>query len=183
MNTYKLSFFGGWAEISYYQTIQLPDVVTPEVPAVLDEDGNEVTPAVPETTTPGGTQSVVLQCTSYHPTQLELIHADCAKHGVTIEGDDAQAIAEWVANYIPPDPIPAPIPHVVSIRQAKMALHTANLLDDIDAAVMATGRLAQIEWEYATEVRRNHPLIAMIQVAKGLTDEEIDTLFVSASLL
>jgi hypothetical protein len=69
------------------------------------------------------------------------------------------------------------------MRQAKMALHTANLLDDIDAAVMATGRLAQIEWEYATEVRRNHPLIAMIQVAKGLTDEEIDTLFVSASLL
>jgi hypothetical protein len=80
--------------------------VVPEVPAVLEE-GNEVTPYAPETTTPGGTQQVILQCTSYHPTQLELIHADCATHGVTIEGNDAQAIAEWVADYVPPAP---PVP-------------------------------------------------------------------------
>lgn len=46
----------------------------------------------------------VLQCTSYHPTQLELIHADCAKHGVTIEGADAEAVAQWVADYVPPAP-------------------------------------------------------------------------------
>lgn len=49
----------------------------------------------------------VLQCTSYHPTQLTLIQADCEKHGVTIEGADAEAISQWVADYVPPAP-PAP---------------------------------------------------------------------------
>lgn len=50
---------------------------------------------------------LVLQSTSYHPTQLDLIQADCATHGVKIEGDDAEAVANWVANYVPPPP-PAP---------------------------------------------------------------------------
>lgn len=103
MITTKLTFDPtGWLEINYIYTINLPDVVIPETPEFLDKDGNVIIPAAPGRTEPGGTQSVVLQSTSYHPTQLELIQADCATHGVTLDGDDAEAVAEWIASYVPP---------------------------------------------------------------------------------
>lgn len=92
MITTTLTFFGGWLGIDYIQTIQLPDVV---VPATDD---------TPESIEPGGTKQITLQSTSYHPTQLDLIQADCEKHGVTIEGDDADAVAQWVADYVPEPP-------------------------------------------------------------------------------
>jgi hypothetical protein len=114
MNITKLTFIpSGWLEISYIQKIQLPDEVTPEVPAVFDDTGNLITPAVPGTTVHSGTRTTLLQCTYYDPTQLELIRADCATYGVTIEGDDAEAIANWIADYIPPESVPATVPQVV----------------------------------------------------------------------
>ena len=97
---------------------------------------------------------------------------------------DYQDYMKWVSEGNSPEPYsltPAPVPTVVTIRQARLALLAANLLDDIDAAVKAAGRAAQIEWEYATEVRRDHPLIAAMQASKGLTDAEIDALFTAAS--
>lgn len=83
-----------------------------------------------------------------------------------------------VLPYVEP---PVPVPTVVTIRQARLALLAADLLDDIDAAVLASGRAAQIEWEYATEVQRSHPLIAAMQASKGLTDAEVDALFAAAA--
>lgn len=119
MMSTRMSFFRGWLGIEYIQTIQLPDVVVPEVPAlpaiyeqVADDMGNLVqgkliTPAtqgIPERIVSGGTQEILLQCTSYDPTQMELIRADCENHGVKIEGADAEAIAKWMSEYVPPAP-------------------------------------------------------------------------------
>ena len=36
---------------------------------------------------------------------------------------------------------------------------------------------AQIEWASVIEIRRSHPIIAMLGVAAGLTDVQVDTLF------
>ena len=53
----------------------------------------------------------------------------------------------------------------------------------IDALPMPQRRQAQIEWEYALSVRRDHPLIALM-ISEGLaTAEQVDALFVSASEL
>lgn len=80
----------------------------------------------------------------------------------------------------PPAP-PKPIPTSVTMRQARLALLAVDLLDDVEAAVAAAGRAAQIEWEYATDVQRSHPLIAAVQAAKGLSNADVDALFVAAS--
>ena len=40
---------------------------------------------------------------------------------------------------------------------------------------------AQIEWEYATEVRRDNSLTLAIAGVLGLTDAQIDELFVQAA--
>lgn len=76
----------------------------------------------------------------------------------------------------------------VSMRQARLALHTAGLLSNVNATLAGitdedTRVKAQIEWEYATEVDRSSSLLAAMKGALGLTDEQLDSLFVSASQL
>jgi len=75
------------------------------------------------------------------------------------------------------------IPTQVTMRQARLALHAEGLLTGINSAIEQMGEAAKIEWEYAPYVQRDNPLIAMVQQAYGMTDEQIDNLFVSASIL
>ena len=77
------------------------------------------------------------------------------------------------------------VPDEVTMRQARLALDAAGLLDAaqavIDALPMPARRRAQIEWEYALSVRRDHPLIALM-ISEGLaTAEQVDALFVAAA--
>lgn len=75
------------------------------------------------------------------------------------------------------------VPAVVSMRQARLALLTAGLLDQVDAAVAAADKATQITWEFATEVHRASPFIAAIGAGLGLTDAAIDKLFAAAAIL
>ena len=89
----------------------------------------------------------------------------------------------WVESpiiVVEPDP-QSLIPQSVSMRQARLALHAAGLLNGINAAITKIGGAAQIEWEYATEVRRDNPLIEMVRQANSMTVEQIDQLFIAAS--
>jgi hypothetical protein len=79
----------------------------------------------------------------------------------------------------------AHIPAEVSMRQARMALEAVGMLESVEEAMDALPpgpqkRLARIEWEYATSLRRDHPLVAQLQAALALTDEQVDELFVAA---
>ena len=77
------------------------------------------------------------------------------------------------------------VPEEVTMRQARLALYAAGLLDAaqavIDALPMPARKRAQIEWEYALSVRRDHPLIALM-ISEGLaTAAQVDGLFVAAA--
>ena len=76
-----------------------------------------------------------------------------------------------------------PVPQSVSIRQACQALEEAGLLDDIEAAIAAAPRTVQIDWQRATSVDRSWPTLLAVQAQMGLTDEQIDALFVRAAQL
>lgn len=93
---------------------------------------------------------------------------------------DAASIV-WPA---PPAP-PVVVPESVSMRQARLALLGAGLLAGVNAAIAslpgAQGDAARIEWEYAQEVRRDSPLIALLLPSLGLTSEQVDAMFVSAA--
>jgi hypothetical protein len=75
------------------------------------------------------------------------------------------------------------VPQLVTARQARLALNAAGLLDDIDAALATMPRDAQIEWQYAHEIRRDSPLIAAVASGFGLENAAIDELFTQASKL
>lgn len=168
-----------WLEVTWFEQTSTPDTITPAKEAVLDEEGNEVSPAEPERVEPGQVTKTQVKCVSYHPTQIDMLRADAAALGTDLTEHEA-LLADWVASYVPPDPEPVQVPQVVTIRQAKLALLQAGLLDDVDAAVAQADRATQIEWEYATEVKRDWPTISKLQVALGMTDSQIDDLFLLA---
>lgn len=85
-------------------------------------------------------------------------------------------------SYVEPEPLPEPIPQVITMRQARLKLLEVGLLDDVEALV-APDRKSQIEWEYANEVYRQSPLVELVKEAVSLTDEQIDDMFLEASKL
>ena len=73
----------------------------------------------------------------------------------------------------------------VSPRQARLALNAAGLLADVDAAIAAMDEpektIVNLEWEYATEIDRLSSWVISMGVALGLTEQELDNLFVVAA--
>lgn len=81
-----------------------------------------------------------------------------------------------------PDAAPV-VPYSVSRSQALLALDNVGILDDAEALIMNGPRSGQIEWDAATEFRRDHPLILAIGSSLGLSENDIDELFIAASNL
>ncbi len=76
-----------------------------------------------------------------------------------------------------------PVPQSVSMRQARLALLGAGLLDDVEAAVASSTKDVQIEWEFSSELRRDWPTLVLLAGALGLTDAQLDALFAQAATL
>lgn len=78
-------------------------------------------------------------------------------------------------------------PVSVTMRQARLALHSAGLLQSVEDAIGALAEpdqtAARIEWGYASTVERSSQFVAMLGSAIGLDDAQMDELFLSASLL
>ncbi|MBN9047466.1 MAG: hypothetical protein J0H18_17640 [Rhizobiales bacterium] len=92
---------------------------------------------------------------------------------------DFGAIADYVA---PPEPTPEEIRAAMpalSAKQIRLGLLSLGKLDGVDAAIDAMSEpdrsQAKIQWEYATEFHRLHPLIVNIMPLLGLTDDQVDT--------
>lgn len=100
----------------------------------------------------------------------------------TDENNILHTVAEQEAAAIEADR-KSKVPTTISIRQAKLALLQAGLLDDVEAAIAQADRAIQIEWEYAIEFKRDWPTLLALQPILGLTDRQIDDLFVLASTL
>ena len=86
--------------------------------------------------------------------------------------------------YIPP---PSKVPKAVTMRQARLALLGAGLLQLVTDAVAAMpgieGDAARIEWEYAKEVRRDSALLTSLANAMQMTDAQLDALFTEGDKL
>ena len=75
-------------------------------------------------------------------------------------------------------------PKVVTMRQARLALLQSGLLQTIqDAIANGTDDDMKIEWEYATEVKRDWGSLVALTTALGMTSAELDDLFQLASTL
>ncbi len=80
-------------------------------------------------------------------------------------------------SWVEPVIAPTPVASAITMRQTRLALLQAGLLATVDAAVAEQDEAARIEWEYATEVKRDHPLLVTMAASLGLSSETLDSLF------
>lgn len=126
---------------------------------------------------------VVIKCQAYANSQMDLLAADL--------GDDAPAyqalMDEVAATYVPPPPPVPVVPTAVTMRQARLALLGAGLLGDVEASINALPspqkEAARIEWEYSQEVQRHNGFVSVLAPSLGLTESQLDQMFIQAATL
>jgi hypothetical protein len=78
-------------------------------------------------------------------------------------------------------------PKEVTMRQARLALLQAGLLDRVTATIAGMPspqkQAAEIEWEYSNSLKRSQPLVTQLGTALGLDAVALDALFFTASTL
>jgi hypothetical protein len=74
------------------------------------------------------------------------------------------------------------VPQQVTPRQARLALLQATLLDEVEA-LLVNDKAMQIWWEYSLDIQRNHSHIVAMTTAMGMTELQMDELFILAGSL
>lgn len=77
--------------------------------------------------------------------------------------------------------LPEPVPTVVTMRQARLALDANGHLTQVENALSGMSKAAQIEWEYASTVERGSALTQVMIDTLGLTAQQTDDLFIQAA--
>ena len=71
---------------------------------------------------------------------------------------------------------------VITPRQARLVLHRAGLLDKV-ATMLAADKEMELWWEYSLDIQRNHEIVIALGMQLGLTEAQLDQLFVDGSKL
>ncbi len=92
-----------------------------------------------------------------------------------------------MSNVIVPIGMDLSVPAYVTMRQARLALLTMGKLGDVAAAIESLPspqkEAAQIEWEYSSAIFRDKPLVQTLGPLLGLSETELDDLFILAATL
>ena len=125
-------------------------------------------------------------CEEYGEIPMTLNIVDTEDLHEYFDGKDFHKLEEYckkqsIAKYVAP-PVVIYIPTSITMRQARLYLLSLELLDDVELLV-SQNKAQQIEWEYASEVQRTNQLIPALQEALGLTNAQVDNMFIEASKL
>lgn len=104
-----------------------------------------------------------------------------------VNGPDDVGLDEYYSD-VPVDISPASeVPDSVTMRQARLALNSAGLLTQVEAAINAlpepSRTEARIEWDFSSEVFRDRDFVKMLGTSLGLTSIQMDELFITAATL
>jgi hypothetical protein len=75
------------------------------------------------------------------------------------------------------------VPKSITMRQARLALHSAGLLSAISTSITSMPMDVQIEWEYANEILRASPTIIALATALNMSSTQVDELFINGAKL
>ena len=67
--------------------------------------------------------------------------------------------------------------NLVTQRQLRLGLLQIGIDPDDMTAMLSSNKASLIEWNYATTIDREHPLVSQLGLALGKTSKEIDDLF------
>lgn len=125
---------------------------------------------------PDGSFVAVVEGYPYHVTPDDPLFPEAQRDGVDApfepvapEPTEAEKLAAWRATA------------KVSRFQARAALYASGKLGEVEAVVAKAGGMAGIAWADASEFRRDSPTIAALAAGAGLTDTDLDALFIAAA--
>lgn len=75
------------------------------------------------------------------------------------------------------------VPAAISAVQARLALNRAGLREAAETAIAQADQDVRDLWEYAATLHRDHPVLRALAAAVGLTDAQLDDLFIQAATL
>ena len=126
---------------------------------------------------------VVIKCQAYshHPEQMAMLRADLGADAAQYES----LIAEVEATYVPPEPEPESVPQQITRAQGKAALiiqgHWQAVLDYVASIQDPTHRaLAEVALNDTLTWERSSPFLNAAVAGLGMTDEQLDALFIQA---
>ncbi len=117
-------------------------------------------------------------------------YTDATNTVVSVFDEDGISRMSMIASALPEgavvDPYvapPPPIPSTVTRFQALATLAAAGHLSTIRTHIATLGEddITRLAWEAAAEWERTSPTLAALATMLGLTDTEVDDLFVAAS--
>lgn len=96
--------------------------------------------------------------------------------------EEASIRAEWASSAGPQ------VPRQVTRKQARKTLALAGLLSQVQPAIDAvadpqTRMLAQIDWDDSATFERDNPTLLMLAETLGLSNSQVDALFIQAAQL
>jgi len=106
--------------------------------------------------------------------QTEITYPDNATAEQISAGEAIFSSFDWQA---------PPVPQVVSPLQARRALRQFGLLETVNTGLSQMSEEDQEAWEYATEVRRNDPVLTQVSQGLNLTETQLDDFFKLAASL
>lgn len=111
----------------------------------------------------------------FNAAQLKALHPNISF------GPNTPAELGYTPYEMPPAPNGITVMPIVSRFQALAALHIAGLLTSVEAAVAQADTLTQLAWANAQEFRRDSAMLLTLAATLGLTDEQLDNLFIAAA--
>lgn len=132
------------------------------------------------------TIDLLATCSEYGEIPMTLNIVDTEDLHEYFDGKDFVKLEEYckkqsIAKYVEPEVIKY-VPSSITMRQARLYLYSVDKLEEVEAMV-ETRKDWQIEWEYTSEVERSSLLISTIKDKLGLSDIEVDDMFIAASKL
>lgn len=122
---------------------------------------------------------IITSCRAYSGGQMDELISDLGEY----YSQYSSLIQSAISNYNPPPSPPVQVPYTVTPFQAKAAMLQAGIyqsvLDIIDNP--STSELTKLAWNNVTEFTRDSPLLNGIAATLGLTQEQVDELFITAS--
>ena len=120
--------------------------------------------------------------------QISETNFDVAEPLQWVDCDEQVSVGWFYENniFVAPDEVVI-IPSPVTMRQARLALLSIGKLSDVETVIDSLDEpdrsAARIEWDFSNEVHRDKAFVMQLGPALGLSDTDLDNLFIEASKL